>query len=205
MSGAGRGNGWRSFFWTLFKRSRNAVALVDDERLIVEVNGAFVTLTARKRADLIGHSLSELNARGAQVSPRGWRAVVSRGEWMGEAELVRGDGRVIAVEYAAHPEVVTGRRLVLFVVIHSHRGGRRFRHTTGEVGPTAQLTERERQIVHLVALGMTSTEIADELHIAPNTVRTHVRNAMAKVNARSRSHLVALSLSEGRLHADGHK
>jgi DNA-binding CsgD family transcriptional regulator len=50
---------------------------------------------------------------------------------------------------------------------------------------------------------MTSAEIADELHIAHNTVRTHVRNAMVKVNARSRSHLVAVALGEGHLGPSG--
>ena len=38
---------------------------------------------------------------------------------------------------------------------------------------------------------------AEQLHIAHDTVRTHVRNAMAKVGARSRAHLVAKALGEG--------
>ena|SRR5437764_9682009 len=200
MSEAGRENGWRSFFWTLFKRSRNAVALVDGDRRIVEVNGAFVTLVDVKRADLVGRIGTDLIGGPGPRTSREWRAVVSRGEWTGEAELVRADGGLVAVEYAAHPEVVTGKRLVLFVIMRSHRGNRPFPDTTGEIGPNGQLTEREREVVRLVALGMTSSEIADELNIAPNTVRTHVRNAMAKVNARSRSQLVALSLGEGHLH-----
>ena len=196
-----RAEGWRGFFWSLFKRSRNAVALVDDNRINVEVNGAFLRLVGRKRAEVVGHPIFDLLAGGPRLPLREWRAVVRRGEWTGDADIVRGDGTLAAVEYAAHPEVVTGRRLVLVVVLHTHRGSRRYRVTDGEPGPAAPLTEREREIVHLVALGMTSAEIADELHIALNTVRTHVRNAMAKVNARSRSHLVAVSLGEGHLTA----
>ena len=196
MSG---GEGWRGFFWTLFKRSRNAVTLIDDDRITVEVNGAFVRLADRKRSELVGHPITDLLAGGPRLPLREWRAMVERGEWMGQADVVRGDGSLVAVEYAAHPEVVTGMRLVLVVVIHMHRGLRRRQHVTGEPGPDVPLTDREREVVHLVALGMTSAEIADELHIAVNTVRTHVRNAMAKVNARSRSHLVAVSLGEGRL------
>jgi PAS domain S-box-containing protein len=198
-----RMDGWRALFWSLFKRSRNAVALIDENRVNVEVNGAFLRLVGRKRAEVVGHPVYDFIAGGPRVSAREWRAMVRRGEWMGNADIVRGDGRLVAVEYAAHPEVVTGRRLVLVVALHTHRGRRRFRHTTGEPEPAAPLTEREREIVHLVALGMTSPEIADELHIAVNTVRTHVRNAMAKVNARSRSHLVAVSLGEGQLTGSG--
>ncbi|MFL5909481.1 MAG: LuxR C-terminal-related transcriptional regulator [Gaiellaceae bacterium] len=196
MSG---GKGWRGFFWSLFKRSRNAAALIDENRITVEVNGAFLRLVGRKRSEVVGHPITDVIAGGPRLTLREWRAVVQRGEWTANADIVRGDGRLAAVEYAAHPEVVTGRRLVLVVVLHTHRGGRRYRHTTGEPGPAAPLTEREREVVHLVALGMTSAEIADELHIALNTVRTHVRNAMVKVNARSRSHLVAVSLGEGHL------
>ena len=43
----------------------------------------------------------------------------------------------------------------------------------------------------------TNDEIAAELHISHDTVRTHVRNAMNKVGARSRAHLVAKVLAEG--------
>ena len=65
------------------------------------------------------------------------------------------------------------------------------RKTTEAKEPKAKdltrLTPREREIVQLVALGGTGPEIADELGIAPETVRTHVRNAMDKLGARSRA------------------
>jgi DNA-binding CsgD family transcriptional regulator len=43
----------------------------------------------------------------------------------------------------------------------------------------------------------TGPEIADELHIAPDTVHTHLRNAMTKLGARSRAQLVAKALGDG--------
>ena len=51
--------------------------------------------------------------------------------------------------------------------------------------------------MRLVAAGQTGPEIAEQLHISHATVRTHVRNAMAKVGARSRAHLVAKALGDG--------
>jgi DNA-binding CsgD family transcriptional regulator len=105
---------------------------------------------------------------------------------------------VIGVQYGATVEVVTGRRLVLFVSTTSSRWGRHFRRVVD--GPEGgELSAREREVVHLVALGRTGLEIADELHISHGTVRTHVRNAMTKVGARSRAHLVAKALGEGDL------
>ena len=63
-------------------------------------------------------------------------------------------------------------------------------HEPGDLSP------RELQIVRLIARGESGPEIAAELHIAHDTVRTHVRNAMKKVGARSRAHLVAKVLGE---------
>ena len=48
----------------------------------------------------------------------------------------------------------------------------------------------------LVALGNTSLQIAEQLVISPETVRTHVRNAMAKTGARTRAQLVAMALTD---------
>ena len=45
----------------------------------------------------------------------------------------------------------------------------------------------------------TGAELADAPHISHDTVRTHVRNAMTKLGARSRAHLVAKALGDGLL------
>ena len=57
--------------------------------------------------------------------------------------------------------------------------------------------ERLDRIVRLVADGHSGPEIAEELLISHETVRTHVRNAMTKLGTRSRAHLVAKSIAEG--------
>jgi DNA-binding CsgD family transcriptional regulator len=92
---------------------------------------------------------------------------------------------------------VTGRRLVLFVTLTTSRWGRHFRRLDASEPQARTLSPREREVVRLVAQGSTGPEIADELGIAHETVRTHVRNAMDKVGARSRAHLVAKALGEG--------
>jgi DNA-binding CsgD family transcriptional regulator len=97
----------------------------------------------------------------------------------------------------AHAETVTGRRLVLFTALSTERWGRRFRRDPAPSGGDESLSGRESEVVRLVAMGSSSPEIADELHIANDTVRTHVRNAMEKVGARSRAHLVAKALGDG--------
>ena len=63
-------------------------------------------------------------------------------------------------------------------------------------GGPGTLSAREREVVRLVALGESGPEIAAELGITHDTVRTHVRNAMTKLDARSRAHLAAKAVGE---------
>ncbi len=56
------------------------------------------------------------------------------------------------------------------------------------------LSGREREILGLLADGNSNPEIAAKLFISPETVRTHVRNAMAKLEADTRTQAVALAL-----------
>jgi DNA-binding CsgD family transcriptional regulator len=111
--------------------------------------------------------------------------------------MVAADGATVAVQYAATTEFVTGRKLVLVVTLTSSRWGGRFRRVATAAQGPRELSAREREIVRLVALGNTGPEIAEELRITHETVRTHVRNAMEKTSSRSRAHLVAKALGEG--------
>jgi len=100
------------------------------------------------------------------------------------------------VQWGAEVVTATDRRLVLFVALSTSRWGARFRRDATEAGP-ARLSAREREIVELVALGDSGPEIAQKLHIAHDTVRTHVRNAMVRLGARSRAQLVAKAMAAG--------
>jgi DNA-binding NarL/FixJ family response regulator len=60
-----------------------------------------------------------------------------------------------------------------------------------------ELTEREREVVGLVALGLSNEEIAETLVISPATAKTHVSRAMMKVGARDRAQLVVLAYQSG--------
>lgn len=59
------------------------------------------------------------------------------------------------------------------------------------------LTEREREVVALVAQGLTNDEIAAELVLSPATARTHVSRAMVKLGARDRAQLVVFAYQAG--------
>jgi PAS domain S-box-containing protein len=176
------------------------MVLVDGDRLIVETNAAFVRMLGRKRDALVGQHLYEFVAGGPLVTPAEWRHALAEGRFTGNAKLVHRDGSEIAVQWAGHTEIATGRRLVLFVALNTSQWGSHFRRHREHTPARARLSDRELEVVRLVARGETGREIAADLGIAHETVRTHVRNAMTKLNARSRAHLVAKALGEPHLH-----
>jgi DNA-binding NarL/FixJ family response regulator len=59
------------------------------------------------------------------------------------------------------------------------------------------LTEREREVMTLVAAGRSNDEIAAELYVSPATAKTHVSRAMSKLGARDRAQLVVMAYESG--------
>lgn len=84
------------------------------------------------------------------------------------------------------------------------RGGRYFdprfspKDGESEVGAKA-LSGRETEVLTMLARGLTGEEIAQRLVLSPETVRTHVRNAMAKLEARTRTEAVVKALERGEI------
>uniref|UniRef100_A0AAU2VDI4 Response regulator transcription factor n=1 Tax=Streptomyces sp. NBC_00003 TaxID=2903608 RepID=A0AAU2VDI4_9ACTN len=61
----------------------------------------------------------------------------------------------------------------------------------------AELTEREREVMALVGIGLSNEEIARRLVVSPLTAKTHVSRAMVKLGARDRAQLVVLAYESG--------
>ena len=59
------------------------------------------------------------------------------------------------------------------------------------------LSPREREIMDLLAQGLTGEQVAERLVLSAETVKTHIRNAMTKLEASTRVHAVAIALREG--------
>ncbi|MFG2648229.1 response regulator [Streptomyces sp. NPDC048436] len=67
--------------------------------------------------------------------------------------------------------------------------------TTAE--PLGELTEREREVMALVGIGLSNEEIARRLVVSPLTAKTHVSRTMVKLGARDRAQLVVLAYESG--------
>lgn len=63
-------------------------------------------------------------------------------------------------------------------------------------GSRGKLTQRQRQILQLLADGESTTVAARELDLSEETVKTHMKNALARLGARNRSHAIAIAMRE---------
>lgn len=104
-------------------------------------------------------------------------------------ELVRAV-RVVAEGQALLAPTVT-RRLIADVT--RRRAGARAKPTPA----LDSLTPREREVLELIAKGMSNTEIAETLFVAEQTVKTHVSKVFSKLNLRDRAQAVVLAYESG--------
>jgi DNA-binding NarL/FixJ family response regulator len=96
--------------------------------------------------------------------------------------------RVVAAGDAMIAPGVTRRLIGQFA--GQHRSGRKPRELTG-------ITDREREVLRLVGLGMSNAEIAATLYITAGTAKTHVAHLLAKLGARGRVQVVIIAYQAG--------
>ncbi|HEX9833794.1 MAG TPA: response regulator transcription factor [Mycobacterium sp.] len=104
------------------------------------------------------------------------------------AELVRAV-RVVAEGDALLSPSVTRRLVSEFAA--------RTKQPAGNTSALAELTTREREVMALVAEGLTNTEIGERLFMSPATARTHVSRILTKLGARDRTQLVVMAYESG--------
>jgi PAS domain S-box-containing protein len=189
---------WETLFWRVFENSQSPMALIDEDLQYVDVNPVHAQVYGRSREDLVGTRLDQyLPKHEAEALNR--EGYACTGELSGERNYVRADGSVVRVQFAACSETITGRRLGLFVSQIVDEEDENGTHPNGlELGDES-LSPRESEVVRLVAMGMTSRQIASELTVSAETVRTHIRNALAKTGTRTRAQLVAKVMASGAL------
>ena len=103
------------------------------------------------------------------------------------ADLVRAVRAVAAGDALLSPGVT--RRLIEEFASHAK---------SVDVAPALdELTEREREVMALVAEGLSNEEIARKLFVSPATAKTHVSRAMVKLRARDRAQLVVFAYESG--------
>jgi DNA-binding NarL/FixJ family response regulator len=104
--------------------------------------------------------------------------------------------RGFVLKEAPLAEVVRAVELVAAGADVRRPGPRRRLSSSAATEKMKNLTQRERDVLRLLADGMSNEEIGKALFISPETVRTHVRKAMAKLEADTRTQAVATALRQ---------
>src|SRR3954452_24911698 len=185
--------------WAFFDTAPVALLAADGDRQIVRCNERWAALTGRTVESTIGSRIDDLLAQESRpgIEMR-WRDLVATGLGTARIVLMRPDGSRLAVRYGAFANVLPG----IHVAAYFAEPGQDNRMSRPPRARRAgQLTRREQESLRLVAMGMTTIAAAEQLGISPETVRTHVRNAMNKLGARTRAQAIAVAMRDGEIPA----
>ena len=176
--------------------------LADDQRRWVTANAAACELLAIGPDEVAWRAMdeftppSELNRLEQQ-----WAAFLATGGAEGRYDLYVPDRGPVPVEFSAVANILPSRHLALFLPPEAELTGEvpSWMPVPVEREAQPQLTQREREIMTLVASGLQTGTIAERLVVAPETVKTHVQNAMGKLGSHTRAHAVAVALVSGEI------
>jgi PAS domain S-box-containing protein len=166
------------------------MAIFDEDAVFLKVNDAFTDAFGYRRDQIVGRHSAPLIAPGDRAQwELKWQALLHDGRGDCVHEFMHADGYHVRIHGVSERGRVAGRSLVLSAALAAE--------------PLERiLTKREAELVGHVAAGKRAHQIAAELFLSTSTVQTHLRNAMAKMGARSQAQLVALALRRGELGAE---
>ena len=183
-----------------FRSSLLPMVVADAERRFVAANRAACLLLRLPEEAILSLRVDDLTP----PESRGhidemWATFLGEGTQRGTFELQMPDGPRLAVDYSATAHVEPGRHLSILMFPPAAGD---VEHEPGRALNTELLTDREREVLNLVAMGMGSTWIASTLGVSTSTVETHVRHCLLKLHARNRAHAIALGVRRGEIRLD---
>ena len=164
----------------LIDRERIAVVVAGDDRRYVAANAAACRLLGVPPDKIVGMRVEDVTGMAPESADDAWRQFRAEGVMVGTFELPSPVGPR-NVPYISVADVTPGHHLAIFI-------------PERETGDWQPLSQREREVVALVAGGATGREVGARLSVTAATVETHIRNAMRRLGARNRSHLVTLAI-----------
>ena len=181
-----------------------AVIATDADGVVTTWNSCAVTVYGWSRAEAVGRHITELTVpeEGRRTAEDVIRAI-QRGEtWQGEFRVRRRDGSVFTA-FVKDTPILDGAGTLVGIVgvsidvndpaladaVRNAASGDRY-----AMRRTRQLSPREREVLALLARGLTGEQIAERLVLSPETVRTHIRNAREKLGASTRVEAVTMAL-----------
>jgi PAS domain S-box-containing protein len=177
-------------------------SLHDLDGRFVHMNAAAERASGTSNAHLRGRHFTELLPQEARENVEAqFRRAVDRGEPTDfETAFVDASGQLRGTR-AQHLPLRDGDSIVGVVILAFDV--RRHPSEPLRLRPDPRLTPRQREVLALIASGLSTGEVAQELTLSPETVRNHLRNAFKELRAHSRVEAIASAQRLGLLAASG--
>jgi PAS domain S-box-containing protein len=192
-----------------FERSGHPMLIADDQRRWVTGNAAACDLLGIAREEVPWHTMDDFTPPSdRQRLEEQWEAFLRSGTAEGWYQLYVPDRGPVPVEFSATANVLPARHLSVFIPPDEASTEQaeialasKATWTPVVVEDTGRLplTDREQEIITLVASGLQNRDIAERLFLSRETVKSHMHNAMGKLGAHTRSHAVAIGLVTGQI------
>jgi DNA-binding CsgD family transcriptional regulator/ketosteroid isomerase-like protein len=177
----------RNGFHAVFDAAVEPMVLLDDGARIVDGNRAALAFLGLPPDELRERALGDFVLPAAGDWKSLWDEFLAKGRAAGGIDLTVA-GHEHHVMFWATTDFAPGCHLVLL------------REQAEQASPEAHLlTDREREIFQLLARGLTAPKIAEQLVLSPATVRTHVQNAVTKLEATTRVQAIARAIGRGEI------
>jgi PAS domain S-box-containing protein len=183
-----------------FALSQHPMLLADDQRRWVTANAAACELLSMTEDEIPWHTLDELVPPDERSGlDERWKQFLDRGAAEGWYKLNVPARGSVPVEFSATANVLLSRHLTVFIPADGSSGASDpgppvWTSVPAEGAGRLRLTDREREVMTLVASGLQGADIAEQLYLSPETVKSHVQNAMGKLGAHTRARAVAIAL-----------
>ena len=211
---------------TAFECVSNPMVLVDDQRWCVTANAPACGLLALVPEEVPWYRLDDFSSTpDRERVDEFWQAFLANGAMEGWYQLPLPSGGFLPIEFSATANVLPGRHLSVIVprpdkaasAIAKPSPDRHAKASTSVIAAArtewirvaprntdqVALTQREREVLGLIAGGLQGGRIAERLVLSADTIKTHAQNAMAKLGAHTRAHAVAIALSTGQIDFQG--
>ena len=173
----------------IFQTTLEPLFVVDDARRYTRVNEPATELLGAGVYEILGRKIEHFTTpEDRSQLDRLWAQLERDGTLEGAYEVLRGDGSRGRIELRACWGFAPGQHLIAARKLAEPPTDTPAR----EGGQT--LTPREREVLKLAADGRSGPKIAQELVLSPATVKTHLQNIYAKLDAHDRAHAVAKAL-----------
>jgi PAS domain S-box-containing protein len=181
-----------------------AVVATDADGIVRHWNARAETLYGWSREEAIGSQINDLTcpAESRRAAEDVMEAIRAGETWQGSFRVRRKDGSVFTAFVKDSPIIEQGRVIGVVAVSIETSEPKLAKAVRAAVDITRRgdgrrprtLSPREREVLGLLARGLTGEQIAERLVLSPETIRTHIRNAREKLGASTRVEAVTMAL-----------